>query len=302
MLGGVDAEPRARPARRVRRQRGHDGHRDPDRGGAHAQPAGRAHLLLAFDTVRTPPTPSARHRRRHRAGGHGDHGPRKHPGGRELRPRRLPDSTPPRCCSPRSRGWRPGSRIDADRIARDRPCNGATERARRRPTTRSGAAVEGAQDRLRRHRPDRPEVLPARHRHPPLTPRRRARRQVYEIAERHDSNVMNVFHAGDGNLHPLLLFDAQRSRAVERVHAAGREIVRGVARRRRRAVRRARHRRREARPTWPSCSPTTTSTTRSGCATRSTRTAAPTPARCCRPAHSCADIQALRAGPAGVWG
>jgi glycolate dehydrogenase FAD-linked subunit len=49
---------------------------------------------------------------------------------------------------------------------------------------------------------------------------------VYAIAERHDLGVMNVFHAGDGNLHPLLLFDAREPGVMERVHAAGEEIVR----------------------------------------------------------------------------
>jgi glycolate oxidase len=50
--------------------------------------------------------------------------------------------------------------------------------------------------------------------------------RVYEIAERHDLIVMNVFHAGDGNLHPLLVFDAREPGVLERVHAAGEEIVR----------------------------------------------------------------------------
>jgi len=50
--------------------------------------------------------------------------------------------------------------------------------------------------------------------------------QVYEIAERHDVLVMNVFHAGDGNLHPLLVFDAREPGTLARVHAAGAEIVR----------------------------------------------------------------------------
>ena len=49
--------------------------------------------------------------------------------------------------------------------------------------------------------------------------------QVYDIADRHDTPVMNVFHAGDGNLHPLLLFDGADPDQVERVHAAGAEIV-----------------------------------------------------------------------------
>ena len=50
--------------------------------------------------------------------------------------------------------------------------------------------------------------------------------KVYDIAARHDLLVMNVFHAGDGNLHPLLVFDAREPGVLERVHAAGEEIVR----------------------------------------------------------------------------
>ena len=49
---------------------------------------------------------------------------------------------------------------------------------------------------------------------------------VYEIAARHELLVLNVFHAGDGNLHPLLVYDAREPGVVERVHAAGDEIVR----------------------------------------------------------------------------
>jgi glycolate oxidase subunit GlcD len=50
--------------------------------------------------------------------------------------------------------------------------------------------------------------------------------EIYAIAARHDLQVLNVFHAGDGNLHPLLLYDAREPGVVERVHAAGAEIVR----------------------------------------------------------------------------
>jgi len=49
--------------------------------------------------------------------------------------------------------------------------------------------------------------------------------QVYEIAQRHDLQVMNVFHAGDGNLHPILVFDKRAPGVMDRVHAAGTEIV-----------------------------------------------------------------------------
>ncbi len=50
--------------------------------------------------------------------------------------------------------------------------------------------------------------------------------KVYEIAERHDLIVVNVFHAGDGNLHPLLAFDARKEGVLDRVHAAGADILR----------------------------------------------------------------------------
>ena len=54
----------------------------------------------------------------------------------------------------------------------------------------------------------------------------RSCRKVYEIAARHELIVMNVFHAGDGNLHPLLVFDKREPGVMDRVHAAGDEIVR----------------------------------------------------------------------------
>ena len=50
-------------------------------------------------------------------------------------------------------------------------------------------------------------------------------RAVEAAAARHGLMVLNVFHAGDGNLHPLLLFDAREPGTLERVHAAGDEII-----------------------------------------------------------------------------
>jgi len=49
---------------------------------------------------------------------------------------------------------------------------------------------------------------------------------VYEIARRHELVVTNVFHAGDGNLHPLLSFDRSVPGTLERVLRASEEIVR----------------------------------------------------------------------------
>jgi glycolate oxidase len=50
--------------------------------------------------------------------------------------------------------------------------------------------------------------------------------RVYEIAARHELLVLNVFHAGDGNLHPLLVYDGREPGVMERVQDAGEEIVR----------------------------------------------------------------------------
>ena len=51
-------------------------------------------------------------------------------------------------------------------------------------------------------------------------------RQVYAIAAEQQLTMMNVFHAGDGNLHPLIVFDSREPGIWERVHRAGDEIVR----------------------------------------------------------------------------
>ncbi len=71
-------------------------------------------------------------------------------------------------------------------------------------------------------------IKPNYYLHDTVVPRRRlpdVLDQVYEIVARHDLLVLNVFHAGDGNLHPLLLFDKREAGVMERVEAAGREIV-----------------------------------------------------------------------------
>ncbi|HVB25493.1 MAG TPA: FAD-linked oxidase C-terminal domain-containing protein [Ktedonobacteraceae bacterium] len=50
-------------------------------------------------------------------------------------------------------------------------------------------------------------------------------RRVSEICANYGLRVGNVFHAGDGNLHPLILFDSQIPGEVERVRQAGHEIL-----------------------------------------------------------------------------
>ena len=64
--------------------------------------------------------------------------------------------------------------------------------------------------------------------HDAVVPRTRlveTMRAVYEIADRYELTMLNVFHAGDGNLHPLIAFDASEPGVNKRVHEAGDEIV-----------------------------------------------------------------------------
>ncbi|MEE9413648.1 MAG: FAD-linked oxidase C-terminal domain-containing protein [Acidimicrobiales bacterium] len=125
--------------------------------------------------------------------------------------------------------------------------------------------------------------------------------QVYEIAERHDVLVMNVFHAGDGNLHPLLVFDGRIEGKLDAVHAAGAEILEasvaaggvlsgehGIGVEKQKYMARMftdddmDHQSRLRKAFDPSC--------------RSN------PGKVLPAGHSCADIQALRSVPTGVWG
>ena len=48
---------------------------------------------------------------------------------------------------------------------------------------------------------------------------------TYRIGARYGLRVANVFHAGDGNLHPLVCFDSRDEDQVRRVKEAGREIM-----------------------------------------------------------------------------
>ncbi len=50
-------------------------------------------------------------------------------------------------------------------------------------------------------------------------------RSIYEIIDRHGLLVLNVFHAGDGNLHPIIAYDSREPGVSEKVREAGREII-----------------------------------------------------------------------------
>jgi len=49
--------------------------------------------------------------------------------------------------------------------------------------------------------------------------------RIVEIGRKHQVRVVNVAHAGDGNVHPILLFDERDRDQVARVLAAGKELL-----------------------------------------------------------------------------
>ncbi len=72
------------------------------------------------------------------------------------------------------------------------------------------------------------QLAPDYYLHDAVVPRTRlveTMKGVYEIADRYGVTMVNVFHAGDGNLHPLIAFDAEDLELYEKVHRAGEEIV-----------------------------------------------------------------------------
>jgi glycolate oxidase len=123
---------------------------------------------------------------------------------------------------------------------------------------------------------------------------------VYEIAGRYELLVVNLFHAGDGNLHPVFLFDRSVPGVMERVHAAGAEVVAvslaaggsltgehgiGVEKQEQMHLMFGAddldHQERLRRSFDPACRAN--------------------PGKIIPSSHSCADIQALRRIPTGVW-
>jgi glycolate oxidase len=51
-------------------------------------------------------------------------------------------------------------------------------------------------------------------------------RGIGQLSEQYGLKVANVFHAGDGNLHPLIMFDANDPASFARAEALGADILR----------------------------------------------------------------------------
>jgi glycolate oxidase len=50
-------------------------------------------------------------------------------------------------------------------------------------------------------------------------------RFIGEVARKYGLTISNIFHAGDGNMHPIILFDARKPGELEKARAAGEEIL-----------------------------------------------------------------------------
>ena len=114
-----------------------------------------------------------------------------------------------------------GVAAQVDAVRADRGRERRCERARALPTTPSAALLwkgrKSAFGAIAR-------IAPDYYLHDAVVPRTRlveVLRRVYEIADEHELVMMNVFHAGDGNLHPLIVFDRRDPGVWERVYDAG---------------------------------------------------------------------------------
>jgi len=59
----------------------------------------------------------------------------------------------------------------------------------------------------------------------PRTQIARTLRAIEEIGKKYGIAISNVFHAGDGNMHPILPFDPRKKGDLERARRAGEEIL-----------------------------------------------------------------------------
>ena len=191
-------------------------------------------------------TPSRRSiARRDPAGGDRDDGRADDRGGRGGGPRRLPgrlrrraDRRARRAGRRRSRTISRASRRSAASTARARSAIAADdERARAR-------LERAARRRSRRWAGSSPTTTSRTASCRARSCRRCCARSTSSTRE-HGLRVGNVFHAGDGNLHPLVLYDGGVEGEAERARGARRADPRRLRRRRRLDHRRARRRRRQ---------------------------------------------------------
>ena len=181
--------------------------------------------LAAFASVDAAGDAVSRDRRRgDPAGGDGDHGPLHDPGRRGGVPPRLPRGRR-RCAARRARRRRGAGRGGHRGRRRRSAATPGRSRSGRRATRPSAPLLwrgrKGAFAAMGRVSPDyyvQDGVVP-RTKLPAVL------RRIDELSEEHGLRVGNVFHAGDGNLHPLVLYDAAAEGEYERAKALADAIL-----------------------------------------------------------------------------
>jgi glycolate oxidase len=94
----------------------------------------------------------------------------------------------------------------------------------RRPRT-PRPTLDRPPPRLRRHRPRLSLLLHAGRLRPPLQTPPGHRQDQRNLRESHGLRITNVFHAGDGNVHPALMYDENNPETVQRALAASHDIL-----------------------------------------------------------------------------
>ena len=51
-------------------------------------------------------------------------------------------------------------------------------------------------------------------------------RHIHDVSKRYGLTISNIFHAGDGNMHPIILFDPRKPGELQRAQEAGEDILR----------------------------------------------------------------------------
>jgi glycolate oxidase len=50
-------------------------------------------------------------------------------------------------------------------------------------------------------------------------------RVIAEVAQKYGLTISNIFHAGDGNMHPIILFNPRKEGDIDKARNAGEEIL-----------------------------------------------------------------------------
>ena len=185
-------------------------------GAHHAQPRGVSHAARRLrDGGRRHQHHQRHHRRRHRSRPPWRCSTSSSCRRSRRRSTSASRSTPGRCSSWRWTAWKPGLDADAERITAIAKKNNAREVRRANTDAERLLLWKSPQAGVRRRRPAGAELLHAGRRRAAHQAAAHPARHPARSAQKYDLRICNVFHAGDGNIHPILLFDERDADQVQ---------------------------------------------------------------------------------------